>query len=427
MFPGINAAIPVLGAALVIHSGNTADRSIVFKFLKLKPFVFIGLISYSLYLWHWVFIAYYKYILFRPLNEGEKIAIIILSLIVATISWKYAESPFRGKALAVIDRNKIFFYSASILAIASGIGLVIYTQEGMPMRYPKANRVVSQAKWEWYPNSAFGNLEPLSNNVSPGRFGRPGTKPTFILWGDSHAMALLPGLDEKARQYGLSGFVATHSSCPPLLGIDDMTNQYNDIEFNNNVLLFIKNHPEIKTIILSGAWPGYPDDELYGVFDQNKSIRRYNLLEAGLKTTVEKLIIMNRKVAFVTDVPWLKIGDISRYLYMSIRFPMYYNDLSDAAPTRQEYNELNHSVLDIMKKMANSNKVTIIHPEEKLYNNVGKCIFIVDGLSLYRDEAHLSTFGSHYVSTIFDDFLKQIVKQRVNARPQSMRPGRASR
>ena len=112
---------------------------------------------------------------------------------------------------------------------------------------------------------------------------------------------------------------------------------------------------------------------------------------------------------------------------MSIRFPMYYNDLSDAAPTRQEYNELNHSVLDIMKKMANSNKVTIIHPEEKLYNNVGKCIFIVDGLSLYRDEAHLSTFGSHYVSTIFDDILKQIVKQRVNARPQSMRPGRASR
>ncbi len=427
LFPGINAAIPVLGAALVIHSGNTADRSIVFKFLKLKPFVFIGLISYSLYLWHWVFIAYYKYILFRPLNEGEKIAIIILSLIVATISWKYAESPFRGKALAVIDRNKIFIYSASILAIASGIGLVIYTQEGMPMRYPKANRVVSQAKWEWYPNSAFGNLEPLSNNVSPGRFGRPGTKPTFILWGDSHAMALLPGLDEKARQYGLSGFVATHSSCPPLLGIDDMANQYNDIEFNNNVLLFIKNHPEIKTIILSGAWPGYPDDELYGVFDQNKSIRRYNLLEAGLKTTVEKLIIMNRKVAFVTDVPWLRIGDISRYLYMSIRFPMYYNDLSDAAPTRQEYNELNHSVLDIMKKMANSNKVTIIHPEEKLYNNVGKCIFIVDGLSLYRDEAHLSTFGSHYVSTIFDDILKQIVKQRVNARPQSMRPGRASR
>ncbi len=408
LFPGINAALPVLGAALIIHSGDENNISIVSKFLKFKPLVFIGLISYSLYLWHWVFIAYYKYFLFRPFNEGEKFVIIVFSLFVATFSWRYIESPFRGTALVVIGRKKIFIYSASIVVIISGIGLVIYTQDGMPVRYPKANRVVSQAKWEWYPNSVFGNLESLSNNVSPGRFGRPGTKPSFILWGDSYAMALLPGLDEKARQYGLSGFVATHSSCPPLLGIDDKANQYNDIEFNNNVLLFIKNHPEIKTVILSGAWPGYPDDELHGVFDQKKSIRCYNLLEIGLKTTVEKLLVMNRKVVLVADVPWLEIGDISRYLYMSIRFPMYYNDLSDVAPTRHEYNKLNHSVLDIMKRMANSNKVALIHPEEKLYHNGDKCIFIVDGLPLYRDEGHLSTFGSHFVSTIFDDILKQM-------------------
>ena len=89
-FPGRWALVPCLGAMLVIHTGTS-----VYRLLSLWPFVSIGLISYSLYLWHWPIVAFAENYTGRPLNLGEAVILIAASIAIAAVSWRYVEQPFR--------------------------------------------------------------------------------------------------------------------------------------------------------------------------------------------------------------------------------------------------------------------------------------------------------------------------------------------
>ena len=93
-FPGLWATIPCLGAMLVIHTGQQRD-TVVYRLLSLPPFVFIGLISYSLYLWHWPVFAFAENYLGRPFSFGEAVLLMIVCIAIATASWRYVEQPFR--------------------------------------------------------------------------------------------------------------------------------------------------------------------------------------------------------------------------------------------------------------------------------------------------------------------------------------------
>jgi len=84
-FPGRWALIPCLGAMLVIHTGQHRD-TFVYRLLSLWPFVFIGLISYSLYLWHWPIVAFAENYTGRPLNLGEAVILIAASIAIAAVS-----------------------------------------------------------------------------------------------------------------------------------------------------------------------------------------------------------------------------------------------------------------------------------------------------------------------------------------------------
>lgn len=120
LFPGYNAIAPVLGAWLVIYSNG--EKAIVNKLLSMRPLVFIGLISYSLYLWHWPFAAFARYLMFRPFNAYDSAGIILVSLAVSILSWKYIEQPFRGRQMLLPDRKRVFAIAGFVMIAASGIG-----------------------------------------------------------------------------------------------------------------------------------------------------------------------------------------------------------------------------------------------------------------------------------------------------------------
>jgi peptidoglycan/LPS O-acetylase OafA/YrhL len=110
-FPGIAAIPACVGTAAVIASA-LAHPTVVSRCLGWKPIVLIGLISYSLYLWHWPLIALYSYRMERPLDASEAGAIVLLSMALAYLSWRFVERPFRARhtssrepAVANADRN----------------------------------------------------------------------------------------------------------------------------------------------------------------------------------------------------------------------------------------------------------------------------------------------------------------------------------
>jgi peptidoglycan/LPS O-acetylase OafA/YrhL len=111
--PGI-AVIPVcLGTGVFIYA-NTANLTLVGKFLCWRPFVFIGLISYSLYLWHWPVLVFANYWALGPLSLPVRILLVVSSLVLAMASWKFVETPFRR----AFPGRKRLLIAASIVAFA---------------------------------------------------------------------------------------------------------------------------------------------------------------------------------------------------------------------------------------------------------------------------------------------------------------------
>lgn len=185
-FPGLNALLPCFGTAMIIYS-NSKFQTLIGKILSIKPFVFFGLISYSLYLWHWPLIVFLKYQLDRPFNPSETILILLVSIIMAIISWKYIEQPFRHPSQ--VRPQKQFYYASCFVALTFSIFAVVgHYNLGFPGRWPdnvlqyeKAgvntyarNRVCSAISPEMVLNGKLCSLGPHNLNA-----------PSFIIWGKS--------------------------------------------------------------------------------------------------------------------------------------------------------------------------------------------------------------------------------------------------
>ncbi|GAB4549132.1 MAG: hypothetical protein Fur002_26250 [Anaerolineales bacterium] len=124
-FPGVAAAAPVMGAALILFSGANA-QPLVNRLLSAPPMVFIGKISYSLYLWHWGFFIFAKYYLIQPLSALQTAWLLFAALAVSSLSWKWIEQPFRHTANA--PRSVLFRYAAGAMALAALTGWLISAQ-----------------------------------------------------------------------------------------------------------------------------------------------------------------------------------------------------------------------------------------------------------------------------------------------------------
>lgn len=113
-FPGIAALPPCLGTALIIWSTSSCEASqpVLGRVLATRPLVFVGLISYSLYLWHWPLLAFGRYSSFEPLSWELRIGLLALAIVLSVLSWRFVETPFRKRGLCA-TRRSIFVFEAS--------------------------------------------------------------------------------------------------------------------------------------------------------------------------------------------------------------------------------------------------------------------------------------------------------------------------
>ena len=207
-----------VGATLVIASSERGV-STVGRLLSLRPVVFIGLISYSLYLWHWPLIVFQRTDgLLHADSSGivTKLLLIAVSTGIAFLSWKFVEMPFRSKAR---DTSKGTVFGIASAAMASALalcGLVLFVS-GAPFRFPE--RVVSIASYLAYdPSAAFRsgqcylatNRQQLDVETCMKLDDR---RPNYLLVGDSHAAHLWFGLSSAMPEVNL--MQATASACRP--------------------------------------------------------------------------------------------------------------------------------------------------------------------------------------------------------------------
>jgi peptidoglycan/LPS O-acetylase OafA/YrhL len=231
-FPGVAAAIPCLGSALIIGAGESGS-TLVGKILSWRPVVFIGLISYSFYLWHWPVIVLNglglsvnltgivpNKLAFLLLSQtGNKVMELLISFVLAVLSWRFVERPFRGYPRR-LERRSLFALSGAVVALLLVSSGAIIHASGFPSRFPP--RAVRVASFLAPPGaSTLGQLgscvitdknESSVFDDSSCLQGDAG-KGTYLLLGDSHAGSLWHGL--KASLPGSNVELAGVWGCRP--------------------------------------------------------------------------------------------------------------------------------------------------------------------------------------------------------------------
>jgi peptidoglycan/LPS O-acetylase OafA/YrhL len=216
-FPGWYAAAPVIGAALLLRYGA---GSRVGALLAWRPLVFVGLISYSAYLWHQPLFALARYISL----DGRLDALIAwplsaATLILAAITWRWIETPFRDRRVIPV---RTLVWSAIAATIAVAIPAMIFAFGGEAgRRTPIAGGIVSQSFMSLFsdcsvtkPTRGLGIgclLDP--DNDAPAQ---------FLVVGDSHSEAMFPAFAKISRDTGVQGRLLQHIACSPLLEVADV-------------------------------------------------------------------------------------------------------------------------------------------------------------------------------------------------------------
>ena len=265
-FPGLAALVPVLGCALVIYSTEN-ERTRVAALLSWKPIVFTGLISYSLYLWHWPIFAFATYELLRPLTFLESVLCVLVAVSAAVFSWRFIEQPFRRRAKrapTVLARPKWFFipsigragqFAVALTAIIIACGSFFQESKGAAWRFPvEARTVLDRVRKD------FAQCIPKAREESKLAECEFGDNPSdVILWGDSHAMHYLPLI---ATIYGRVKTYFT-GGCVPVQDAQLVMKSgkpFNDACLKNNQIVLgriLKLKP--KVVVMASRWTQIED------------------------------------------------------------------------------------------------------------------------------------------------------------------------
>lgn len=407
-FPGLAAIPPVAGSALLIWSGMTrADAvdgiwkpTLSRRLLAIRPLVWVGLLSYSLYLWHWPLLAFYRYLGIYQTSVSVRASLLIASLLLAWLSLRFVEQPFRRRGL-VTNRKSVFALSAvTILALLIPC-VFLYLENGLPQRLsPKAQRFAAGAT-----DSAFIHeltLSDIPENLV--KFGTSDTPPSVFVWGDSHAMAILPAVDEACHDLGLAGVAATHSSTAPVLdwfkvtpfGLGADSRPYNRKIFDYLSSSAARN--TIKTVVLAARWSGYIDSDL-------------NPLRTAIDSTVSALNLCGYQVIVIKEAPtWTTQVPQALTFHEMIGWRQF---LPTIAPATMEYYENRQEPLFSKLDTAN-NSIEFIDPRDFLKDSTGTMVPSDENGPLFRDNHHFSVHGAQRMVPAFVSLLGEQMKASIN-------------
>lgn len=265
VFPGVAAAMPCSGAALVIWAGRAAPAPS--RLLGAPPLAFIGRISYSLYLWHWPVIVFGQKLFVDHPSPVRGALFFAVSVLLAMISYRFVEQPVR---LANFWRRPAATRGLAVASIMIPLGLAfaVSTSGGFPSRYgPHARDLLAFLNFDTVANYREGRCL-LRPEQPPEAFDRDACFPAdvsgqVLLWGDSTAAALYPGLS-RVLQDQLRLAQATSSACPPVPGVTIATRPFCQ-RFNDLILArVLAARPEL-VILISAWWIGPDGDALLAV------------------------------------------------------------------------------------------------------------------------------------------------------------------
>jgi peptidoglycan/LPS O-acetylase OafA/YrhL len=396
LFPGWAALLPVLGATAMIWANGMA-RTWVGRLLSLPLLVGTGLISYSWYLWHWPIFVYTNAVSVNGLQPLEACGWVLFSLALAYLSWRFIELPFRYKQI-LAGRKPVLISGLCALLILGVAGQWVQSQDGAPQRLSgQALRYAQASDWK------LGQMECLLQKKSTDmsevcRFGGDeDLQSRQLVWGDSHAAALIPAIDDDARRYKIPVTVASLAGCLPVAGIE--TSDQCAV-FNRNTLESLS-HSNVQDVVLAARWSlylyGEEDGSTHHVLYPNESrSEAEQQLAKDFKAMVARLRETGARVWIFKEVPPQRAGIVERLSTLAMAgrpATQVGRPLAEYQARRQFFDTL------FADLSAKDPEVRIIDPVPLMCPG-GVCLAEIGGYSQYKDENHLSDQGGERMKSL---------------------------
>jgi len=420
-FPGAAALVPCVGTALIIFSG-AGGSSRVNRALQWRPLVLMGLLSYSLYLWHWPILVFLKHFTVRDPTIIETTTAVAASFILAWLSWRFVERPFHtppaqrepkspNRAVQPTTRTTLKV-SGWAIGVLVAIGVTLDQFDGVPQRLPE--EVVQIAK--------FSDDKPAERKRCTGKSATQvrseglckislknttQATPDFLVWGDSHAMILAPTFAQVAAADNRSGLNATRNGCAPLLGAFRPTEDPGQecVAFNEAILEVIEQTPSITNVILIARWAMYLDGNPYKhesgkvlqLVDSDSteinSAESRKVARRSLERSIAKLQQLGKQVTIFASAPevgWNTPIVLAKSVWRG-------RDLR-IAPSTAEHLARQRSSTELLTDLTDDT-ILLLNPATTLCPDTW-CRVQKGGKPLYIDEDHLSSVGTRELAPL---------------------------
>jgi peptidoglycan/LPS O-acetylase OafA/YrhL len=398
-FPGLNALWPCLGSALLILAGAdtsvtaTPEKSLATRVLESRVLVGIGLISYSLYLWHWPILSLAKFATTASGDVEFIAAEFVVIGIASYLSWRFVELPFRRSVRA--SRRTVLLAGLTAVTASGLAGVAIYVADGFPRRLPAEARTLAAGATDV--SAHRGNCHMMANELKNFselcRYGAPGTAPTLAVWGDSHAVELAAALGEQAARSGTSILHASGTECPAATDLKISTNRTCG-RFNRMVLNGLTKSQIPVVLLISSAFKNrYYESALVNQF------------ERGIAATVAELTRAGKKVVLLDPIPY-----VTWPVPRNLAFRRWWSLEAPKGPTPAEYAAATAPMRELYARLAQTDGVSVIEVSAALCAS-GRCKLEDDGWAMYYDAHHLSMHGARFLVS-HSDALSQLVQQQ---------------
>lgn len=396
----------VVGTSIILCCMDSKRNTSVMRLLSVAPFRGLGLISYSLYLIHWPLLTLAMYYWVYPITTSGRYLLLIVSIFLAWVSWRYIEGPLRvlGNAKNIKNRQLFLVCAASVLVLLLIVQLIVQSK-GYPNRVSDQVNTAAEAALDFSPLRSRCHSHETTNPVSPSQsclLGKKNLHSTLAVWGDSHGVELAYALAEPNR---FPVRQLTSSSCPPLLNLA-LPSQRLCAERNQKVIQYLAAHQEIQTVVLVQHFFGYYDIS-------------YSDWEMGINTTAAALRQLGRTVIVVGPIPYPD-RNVPSDLARSEMFGWNNTELS---LSRSEYYLKASPILAKLRHLSNVHDIRFVDLTPIMCNE-NICPFVVDGRPLYFDDNHLSLAGARLVATYILSSMTLLSRDDEAKSPEAMQQTR---
>lgn len=376
-FPGFLALFPTLGSGMIIYSGIYSKNSWINHLLSKKIFCKIGLISYSLYLFHWPVISFWHYFFIDSPSFLLGSLMLAVVFLIALGSYHFIETPLRS--LKINFSKALCFYQILPFTLIFMIAVLAKETNGFESRYHDF----------FLKEITFPDKKYCWTSDSPGCFlgKKQNTKPKVLFFGDSHAAQFFPFFDEIGKKYNFSIEALSAGSCYPLLNTvnslpshDKSLNTYTEC---NKIIEFVSTHYDnYDVFILGGSYNSY--------IEKNASAHPNNFeFLDEFKNSIKFLTDHQKKIIVLGDIPY----DPNNKILYFLRKQLFLKENISYEPAKPPILMKENSPV-LIKKITLSFKNTYFFDSNKeLFSSIQTLPFY-KGYLIYKDSTHLNEYAS---------------------------------